>query len=71
MKIYEGILKRIDIGAGGWQLLCTDGTTYDLYGDIPQEFQDQKVKIKAQSAAGVGFMMGGGQALSVSAIEKS
>ena len=71
MKTYHGVLKRVDLGAGGWQLVCSDGAIYDLYGDIPSELQNQTVKVQASTTAGAGFLMGGNVSLMVSKIEKS
>ncbi|MEC7984766.1 MAG: hypothetical protein VX278_06360 [Myxococcota bacterium] len=70
MNVYNGVLKKKDIGAGGWQLVCKDGSVYDLYGNIPQELQNQTVNVKASATGGTGFLMGG-PALSVTKIEKA
>ena len=69
MNIYHGVLKKLDLGAGGWQLHCNDGSIYDLYGDIPANLQDKKVKVKASTIAGAGFLMSGSPKLSVDTIE--
>ena len=61
---YTGTLRYVDIGSGGWKLECTDGQSYDLYGEIPQEFQNKSVTLSAKPMQGMGFMMSG-QALSV------
>ena len=66
---YKGMLRYIDLGAGGWQLECDNGTTFILYGDIPNHFKDKKVILTAQKAEGFGFMMSDQQALEVLSIK--
>ena len=65
---YTGILRYVDIGSGGWKLTCSDGQTYDLYGEIPQKFNNKTVTLTAKPMQGMGFMMTG-TALSVEKIE--
>ena len=57
--MYTGILRHTDIGAGGWSLEASDGTTYTLVGDIPQTLRNKRVIIKAKPMQGMGFMMSG------------
>ena len=56
---YTGVLKRVDLGSGGWRLECSDGNSYDLSGEIPSEYENKKVTVKAKPMQGMGFMMGG------------
>jgi hypothetical protein len=65
---YTGILQYVDIGSGGWKLICDDGQSYDLYGEIPQELNNKTVILKAKPMQGMGLMMGE-SALSVEQIE--
>jgi|GEM_PF-5725111 len=65
--MYTGILRYADIGAGGWQLECSDGKTYTLYGEIPPALKNKKVQIQAKPMQGMGFMMSG-EMLSVESI---
>ena len=67
--IHKGILRYVDIGTGGWQLECSDGSTFMLYGDIPNNLKDKKVIVKAQQIEGMGFMMSSPQALEVLSIQ--
>ena len=66
---YTGILRYVDIGSGGWELECSDGTTYTLYGTIPTDLINQHVYLKAKPMAGMGFIMAG-NALEVEHIRK-
>ena len=65
--MYTGILRYVDLGAGGWQLECSDGSTYTLIGSIPSALKDKKVRIQAKPIQGMGFMMSG-EALQVETI---
>ena len=67
--IHKGILRYIDIGAGGWQLECANGTIFTLYGDIPDHLKNKKVIVKAQKVEGFGFMMSSQEALEVISIK--
>ena len=65
--MYTGILRYVDLGAGGWQLECSDGRTYTLVGNIPSQLKDQKVHVRAKPMPGMGFVMSG-EALQVEKI---
>ena len=57
--MYTGTLRYSDIGAGGWSLEATDGTTYTLVGAIPRHLDNKQVALKAKPMQGMGFMMSG------------
>lgn len=57
--MYTGTLRYHDIGAGGWSLEATDGTTYTLIGEIPHHLSNKLVTLKAKPMQGMGFMMSG------------
>jgi len=57
--MYTGILRYVDIGAGGWTLESSNGETYTLFGNIPSSLTDKKVQIQAKPIQGMGFMMNG------------
>ncbi|MBM75451.1 MAG: hypothetical protein CMK59_08610 [Proteobacteria bacterium] len=63
MVEHRGILKWVDLGMGGWQLVTKSGTI-DLYGDIPQNLNGQKVVVKGTPVSG-GLMMSSSSALRV------
>ena len=67
--IHKGILRYVDLGAGGWQLECANGTVFVLYGDIPDNLKDKHVVVTAKKTEGFGFMMSSQQALEVISIQ--
>ena len=55
---YTGILRKVDLGSGGWRLECSDGKSYDLTGEVSSEYENKNVTVKAKPIEGMGFMMG-------------
>lgn len=68
MATFRGVLERVDLGPGGWQLRQDDGSTVDLYGDVPKGLAGRRVVVRG-SKADAGMLMGGGQAVEVSSVE--
>jgi hypothetical protein len=54
-----GILMRLEFGTGGWKLKCSDGTEYELVGDVPQELEGKRVRIDGVEVEAYGFIMSG------------
>ena len=67
MKI-TGILRQVDIGAGGWKLECSDGSSYDLYGAIPPELVNKRVIVTGTLSEGFGVLRTASQSLQVDSI---
>ena len=68
-QVYSGILKKVDIGMGGWRLILDDGREFDLYGNIPNELAHQRVIVNGKrSEFGVGMGDGG---INVASIQTS
>ena len=55
----QGILVKADIGMGLWRLQSNDGTSIDLYGNIPKELKGKRVRVtghKVSMGIGIGKM---------------
>jgi len=60
-----GILKRHDMGAGGWVLETDSGDTVALYGDVDRDLADRRVVVDGTKVDAMGFGMVGRGAFEV------
>ena len=42
MEKVIGKLVRVDLGTGGWKVLLPNGTSVDLYGEVPEQLEGKK-----------------------------
>ena len=68
MKTYSGILIRIDMGAGGWQLQTANGI-FNLFGPIPTELANKKVVVQGKPTESMGFLMNNQPAIEVHSVK--
>ena len=66
MVEHRGILRRVNVGMGGWKLVTKSGDV-DLYGDIPHSLKDKQVVVCGEPVSG-GIMMTSDRAIRVRSI---
>ena len=71
MKEWIGLLQRIELGTGGWELVLPDGSRYELYGDVPEALGGRQVKVRGEVREVHGFLMTGASAVDVISVEAS
>ena len=67
-QTWIGVLKRIDLGAGGWCLEAVSGSVFELYGEIDMRYADQRVSITGVLKTVHGFLMTGEESIEVSEV---
>ena len=68
MQTWTGVLKRMDLGTGGWLLEVVSGGSFELYGEIDVRYADQKVTVTGVVKPVHGFLMTGHDSIEVSEI---
>ena len=54
-----GTIHKIDIGSGGWKLICQDGREFELVGAISPDLEGKRVEITGTIEESFGFVMSG------------
>jgi hypothetical protein len=69
---WNGKLKRVDLGTGGWVLETDDGQRVTLFGDIPAALENRNVEVQGREMpGGVSFLMTGDKMIQVSRISQA
>jgi hypothetical protein len=64
----EGVLERVDLGAGGFAVRRGDGGRVVLVGEVPAGLVGRAVRVRGREAEGFGFLMTGDPTVEVVAI---
>ncbi|MBA2321035.1 MAG: hypothetical protein H0V89_07760 [Deltaproteobacteria bacterium] len=67
MKSFEGVLRRVDLGAGAWVLEGSDGR-WLLSGAVPAALEGRRVRVTGRVTEGFGFAMTGDPTVEVGSI---
>lgn len=68
---WKGKLERIDLGAGGWQLVTPDGKRFVLDGDVPPGLEGASVEVEGAVGGGFGFLMTGDPTVKVTRVRRT
>lgn len=69
---FNGKLKRVDLGTGGWVLETDDGQRIALFGDIPVALENRNVEVQGRILeGGMSFLMTGDKMVQVSRISQA
>jgi len=44
----EGTIQQVEFGPGAWSLIAVQGTTYELYEEVPTPLQQPGLRVKIQ-----------------------
>lgn len=68
MARYTGVLRRVDLGSGGWALDTGSGSRVLLTGDVPAALAGRSVVVEGAPAGAFGFLMTGDPTVEVRSI---
>ena len=71
MNDREGLLERVDLGAGGFALRLPSGERLILVGEIPERLIGRRVRVRGWPIEGAGFLMTGDPAFEVATLSEA